>query len=288
LTVPDLSAALLPRGTMSEAQIDYLYDPEFEALVTGAAEPLLLLDFTADWCGPCIALEPIVQALATDYAGTIRIVKVDLDYSPAITDRFGVLSIPTLVVVRHGEQIARIRAPKNRQELVDWLDAIIAEIPNDTDPQAQSRPAPDEPHDAQSNLRGKVGMTSSSADRQVRSLIDEEGDPNLIPWRNRPDGPVLEWVTASELQIGDRVVQSNKYVHTVTRSEPIEDGFWALTIEDPRLVRPRPGPTDAAGRWMANVTDWMPRKRELKLVPTFLYRRIQSDDWPADEQEVQP
>jgi thioredoxin 1 len=279
---------LLLRGTMSEAQIDYLYDPDFEALVTSAAEPLLLLDFTADWCGPCMALEPILQALATDYAGTIRIVKVDLDYSPGITDRFGILSIPTLVVVRHGEQIARIRAPKSRQELVEPLDAIIAEIRNGTEPQAQSRLAPGVSHDAQSNSRGKVGMTSSNADRQVRNPIDEEGDPNLIPWRNRPDGPVLEWATASELQIGDRLVQSNKYVHTVTRSEPIDDGLWALTIEDPRLVRPRPGPTDAADRWMANVTDWMPKKRELKVLPTFLYRRIQSDAWPASEQEVQP
>jgi hypothetical protein len=106
--------------------------------------------------------------------------------------------------------------------------------------------------------------------------IAEEGDPNLVPWRNRPDGPVLEWARASQLKPGDLVVQSNKYVHTVTRSEPIDGGLWALTIADPRLVKPTPGPTDAADRWMVNVTDWMPKRRELKLLPSALYRRMTS------------
>jgi thioredoxin 1 len=259
-TLCDCPAALT-REDMSEAQIDYLLDHELDSLVSNASEPFVLLDFTADWCGPCIAMEPIMQAIATEYANAIRVVKVDLDYSPGIAERFGVLSIPTLIILKNGEQASRIRGPQSKQSLIRHLEKLIAESQDDR----------------LSSLR-KVRMESPIAGGASRNPIAEEGDPNLIPWRNRPDGPVLEWATASELQVGDRVVQSNKYVHTVTRSEPTDSGLWALTIEDPRLVRPRPGPTDAADRWMTNVTDWMPKKRELRLLPGSLYRRIRSDD----------
>lgn len=117
-------------------------------------------------------------------------------------------------------------------------------------------------------------MSNSSAAEPWQDPEAEEGDPNLVPWRNRPDGPVLAWARVRELQEGDQVLLSNKYVHTVTRAEASDGGLWAITFENPRLVLPYPGPTDAADRWLNNVTDWMPKRRDIRVRPEALYRRV--------------
>jgi thioredoxin 1 len=107
---------------MSDVQIEYLYDQDFEAAVRDAGERLILLDFTADWCAPCIAMEPVVQAVSTEFSGRAKVVKVDLDYSPGITERFGVLSIPTFILLKNGEQVSRLWGPQTKQSLVRQLE----------------------------------------------------------------------------------------------------------------------------------------------------------------------
>jgi len=64
------------------------------------------VDFTATWCGPCKALAPIVERVATESAGKVKVVTVDTDASPAAARRYGVRGVPTLLVFRNGEKTA--------------------------------------------------------------------------------------------------------------------------------------------------------------------------------------
>lgn len=81
-------------------------DASFERQVLGASEPYLL-DFSALWCPPCRALEPILEALAEEHRGRLRIGKIDIDTSPEVAARYGVRGAPTLVLFRGGQEAAR-------------------------------------------------------------------------------------------------------------------------------------------------------------------------------------
>jgi thioredoxin 1 len=100
-------------------------DSNFEAEVLKSSTPVLV-DFSATWCGPCKKLEPIVHELAADYAGRLKVVKVDVDKAPSTAARFGVLSVPTILVFRdgavRGQQIGLI-AKRALAEMVDKATA---------------------------------------------------------------------------------------------------------------------------------------------------------------------
>ncbi len=66
------------------------------------AEQLVLVDFSATWCGPCKKLEPIVHEIAGDYDGRLKVVKVDVDQAPSTAAKFGVMSVPTLLIFQGG------------------------------------------------------------------------------------------------------------------------------------------------------------------------------------------
>lgn len=79
---------------------------EFDAAVNAA--PLALVDFWADWCGPCRMLAPLVDQLAGEYAGKVLVGKVNVDEEPELARRFGVMSIPTVVVLKNGQEVDRL------------------------------------------------------------------------------------------------------------------------------------------------------------------------------------
>lgn len=86
---------------------DTLTDATFDEVV-GRDELPYLVDFWAPWCGRCRLLEPAVNALAEQYAGRLRVGKIDVDSSPGVAERFGVMSLPTLIVLAGGEAAARL------------------------------------------------------------------------------------------------------------------------------------------------------------------------------------
>lgn len=78
---------------------------DFDAAVDAA--PLAVVDFWADWCGPCKMLAPTVEKLAADYEGKVLVGKVNVDEEPELARRFGVMSIPTLVYLKNGQEFDR-------------------------------------------------------------------------------------------------------------------------------------------------------------------------------------
>ena len=79
---------------------------EFDKAVSAA--PVAMVDFWADWCGPCRMLAPLVDQLAGQYEGKVLVGKVNVDEEPELARRFGVMSIPTVVVLKNGQEVDRL------------------------------------------------------------------------------------------------------------------------------------------------------------------------------------
>jgi thioredoxin 1 len=88
----------------------------FEREVIQSDQPTLV-DFYADWCGPCRAMSPVVDELAQDFSGRAQVVKVNVDESPEIASRYGVHSIPTFIVVRQGVPAEKLVGVQTRHAL---------------------------------------------------------------------------------------------------------------------------------------------------------------------------
>ena len=101
-----------------------LSDATFDEIVNSAAEPVLV-DFWAEWCGPCKMIAPVLEEIATEHPGKIRIAKLNVDDNPDIARRYGVMSIPTMIVFRDGSEAARIIGAKGKGQLLEELSAFI-------------------------------------------------------------------------------------------------------------------------------------------------------------------
>jgi len=86
----------------------------------------VLVDFWASWCSPCKMIAPIVEELAGEYEGRVKVAKVDIDANPATPGMFGIMSIPTLMVFRGGQPAERIVGYQPKPSLKAKLDAVLA------------------------------------------------------------------------------------------------------------------------------------------------------------------
>jgi thioredoxin 2 len=100
-------------------------DASFAEVAERASVPVLV-DFWAPWCGPCRMVSPALTQLAGERPGKIKLVKVNVDASPRLQQRFGIQSIPTLMVVRGGRVIARQAGAAPASALRTWLDSSLA------------------------------------------------------------------------------------------------------------------------------------------------------------------
>ena len=91
-------------------------DANFDAEVLKASTPVLV-DFWAPWCGPCRAVGPVVDAIAQEFLGKVKVVKLNTDEEQEVTIKYGVGSIPTLMVFKNGEMVERIMGNRPRAEL---------------------------------------------------------------------------------------------------------------------------------------------------------------------------
>ena len=100
-------------------------DAEFQQEVLEAALPVLV-DFWAEWCGPCHQIAPILERLVEEYDGKIKFVKVDTEENFETPSSYGVLSLPTLLVFKEGQQIERITGARPKGDLKRSLDKALA------------------------------------------------------------------------------------------------------------------------------------------------------------------
>ena len=99
-------------------------ESNFQDEVLGAAEPVLV-DFTATWCGPCQRLAPVIDTLAESYSGRVKIGKVDVDENQSLAEKFGVASVPTVLVFKAGEVVDIIRGYNPESVLSNKLDSVL-------------------------------------------------------------------------------------------------------------------------------------------------------------------
>jgi thioredoxin 1 len=110
--------------TIVSKNILHVTDADFEAKVL-KAEGAVLVDFWAEWCGPCKMIAPILDEIANEYAGKLTIAKLNIDHSPDTPQRYGVRGIPTLMLFKNGEVEATKVGALAKSQLAAFLDANI-------------------------------------------------------------------------------------------------------------------------------------------------------------------
>ena len=100
-------------------------DQDFEERVLKSDEPVLV-DFWAEWCVPCHMVSPVVEEIGQEKGETLRVAKLNIDENPEVTRRYGVMSIPTLMLFKGGEEKARVVGARGKEALLREIDPHLA------------------------------------------------------------------------------------------------------------------------------------------------------------------
>lgn len=106
------------------AKVIAVTDQSFESDVLNSSIPVLV-DFWAEWCGPCKMLAPILESVVDDYAGKVKITKINVDENPETAPKFGIRGIPTLILFKNGEVLATKVGALSKSQLTDFLDGQL-------------------------------------------------------------------------------------------------------------------------------------------------------------------
>src|SRR5262249_11763609 len=99
-------------------------DKSFQADVLQSKEPVLV-DFWAEWCGPCRAVSPVLEEVAGELKGKLKVVKLNVDENPETTAKYGIQSIPTLMIFKNGELASRQIGAAPKAKIVQWITAAV-------------------------------------------------------------------------------------------------------------------------------------------------------------------
>jgi thioredoxin 1 len=102
----------------------HISDDEFDGII--ASSTPVLVDFWAEWCGPCKQIGPILDEIAGDMAGKLTVAKVNIDNNPESPQKYGVRGIPTMILFKDGKAIATKVGAVPKSQLVEWLNSHVA------------------------------------------------------------------------------------------------------------------------------------------------------------------
>ncbi len=102
----------------------HVSDDEFDGAIRSSAP--VLVDFWAEWCGPCKQLSPILDEVAKEWEGKVTIAKVNIDQNPESPQKYGVRGIPTLILFKDGKPVATKVGSMPKSQLVEWLSSHVA------------------------------------------------------------------------------------------------------------------------------------------------------------------
>lgn len=105
--------------------IKHVTSQTFKTDVLDASQPVLV-DFWASWCGPCIAMEPTIEAVAKEFDGKVAVAKLNVDENPDIAQQFGVMSIPTMFVFKGGKPVERLVGLTAKDKLISVMNSAAA------------------------------------------------------------------------------------------------------------------------------------------------------------------
>jgi len=104
--------------------IAHVTDDNFDAAVLKSGTPVLL-DYWAEWCGPCRMIAPVLEEIAKDYAGRLTVAKINIDENPNVPQRYGVRGIPTLMLFKNGEVEATKVGAMSKSQMAAFIDGAL-------------------------------------------------------------------------------------------------------------------------------------------------------------------
>jgi len=102
-----------------------LTSSSFDETIRSSSTPVLV-DFWAEWCGPCKAVAPVLEQLATEQVGKLSVAKVNVDDHGDIAERFGVMSIPTLILFKDGQHVAKLVGARGKSQILDEISPHLS------------------------------------------------------------------------------------------------------------------------------------------------------------------
>jgi thioredoxin 1 len=103
----------------------HVSDNEFDQKVLKASG-LVLVDFWAEWCGPCRQVAPVLDEIAKEKAGSLTVAKIDIDKNPGTPQKYGVRGIPTLILFKNGQAVSTKVGSLPKSKLVEWINSVAA------------------------------------------------------------------------------------------------------------------------------------------------------------------